>query len=118
MGQQFAGMTGVFSGNQVNFLENTDSPEGHILQITDRCSHNVEGSAHYLSEKCSPASRQEYRRQSDHERPGLSDGLFGTVADKANLSQDTGHAGTHQNIERSLLDPQVFGVRVLALAVL
>jgi hypothetical protein len=41
MVEQFGSVAGVFSGNQVYFLEDADRPGTEILQVADWCGDQV-----------------------------------------------------------------------------
>jgi hypothetical protein len=42
MGQKTAGFAGVFSRNQINPLQNAESPKGNVIPVTDRSGDNIQ----------------------------------------------------------------------------
>ncbi|MNP54502.1 hypothetical protein D3C76_1490630 [compost metagenome] len=45
VGQQLPCLPGILCGYNIRFLQNADSPEGHVLQIADGRRHQIKGPA-------------------------------------------------------------------------
>jgi hypothetical protein len=42
--QKFSGVTSILCSDKIDFPKNPQGPNSYILQVADRCSHNVKGS--------------------------------------------------------------------------